>query len=82
MSAEKNFSECVTCHKNFTHWERTTDCGNCEEGYEFIENDLFPDGHYRKCHSCSGKGEMTFKEKKFCSEDCIEEYLNIPFYNH
>jgi hypothetical protein len=72
----ENDCTCINCKQDFKQWKRTTDCQNCEDGSEEVENEFGEGSFYRQCRTCNGTREVDDIEYCFCSEDCIEDLTN------
>ncbi len=62
---------CGNCGTSFKEWILKEPCGLCDDGVMLREKD--GDIYYGCCYSCDGKGEHHYKQKQFCSEECIED---------
>lgn len=67
---------CKYCKSEFEPYKRFIDCPNCEDGMEEYEYDYHIEPQYRTCRTCNGTEEMEITERDFCSEDCIEYYVD------
>lgn len=65
---------CKNCGTAFKEWILIEPCGLCDNGVMLRERD--GDHYYANCYSCDGKGEHHFKQKQFCSEECLKDPSN------
>lgn len=70
-------NNCIECHKEFKTYIRTVVCSACDgEGSIEVEAEFGEGSSFKGCFRCGGKGEYEANEKEWCSEDCIENFLN------
>lgn len=66
---------CKQCEKEFKTWQREHECAMCDEGTIEIEHEFDEGSSFKKCPYCNGASTYIANERLFCSEECVEDYM-------